>query len=64
MLTGMEVIHVDEYIDELLRDERSCDVILPRIQVSPSPYLISREHCSDVCSMTSAYKGISIVTAR
>ena len=30
----VEVIHVDEFIDELLRDERSCDVILPRIQVS------------------------------
>ena len=28
-----EVIHVDEYIDELLREERCCDVIMPRIQV-------------------------------
>lgn len=27
-----ELVHVDEYIDELLRDERSCDIILPRIQ--------------------------------
>lgn len=27
-----ELIHMDEYIDELLRDERSCDIILPRIQ--------------------------------
>ncbi|CAD6241677.1 GSCOCG00009336001-RA-CDS [Cotesia congregata] len=27
-----EVIHMDEFIDMLLRDERSCDVILPRIQ--------------------------------
>lgn len=26
------ITHVDEFIDELLRDERSCDVILPRIQ--------------------------------
>ena len=29
---SVELIHVDEYIDELLRNERSCDVILPRIQ--------------------------------
>lgn len=27
-----EIIHVDEFIDELLREERVCDVILPRIQ--------------------------------
>ncbi|CAH2239671.1 jg12447 [Pararge aegeria aegeria] len=27
-----EIIHMDEYIDELLREERLCDVILPRIQ--------------------------------
>lgn len=27
-----EAIHMDEFIDELLRDERVCDVILPRIQ--------------------------------
>ncbi|XP_060532507.1 pre-mRNA-splicing factor 38 [Cylas formicarius] len=27
-----ELIHMDEFIDELLRDERVCDVILPRIQ--------------------------------
>lgn len=27
-----ELIHMDEFIDELLREERSCDVILPRIQ--------------------------------
>ncbi|XP_046972760.1 pre-mRNA-splicing factor 38 [Vanessa cardui] len=27
-----ELIHMDEYIDELLREERLCDVILPRIQ--------------------------------
>jgi len=24
---------MDEYIDELLREERACDIILPRIQV-------------------------------
>ncbi|XP_033228756.1 pre-mRNA-splicing factor 38A [Belonocnema kinseyi] len=27
-----ELVHMDEFIDELLREERSCDVILPRIQ--------------------------------
>ncbi|CAL1674961.1 unnamed protein product [Lasius platythorax] len=27
-----ELVHMDEFIDNLLRDERSCDVILPRIQ--------------------------------
>lgn len=27
-----EVIHMDEFIDELLHEERLCDVILPRIQ--------------------------------
>lgn len=27
-----EVIHMDEFIDMLLREERSCDIILPRIQ--------------------------------
>ncbi|XP_050083057.1 pre-mRNA-splicing factor 38 [Anopheles aquasalis] len=27
-----ELIHVDEFIDELLREERVCDIILPRIQ--------------------------------
>ena len=24
--------HVDEFVDELLRDDRVCDVILPRVQ--------------------------------
>ncbi|XP_008546638.1 pre-mRNA-splicing factor 38 [Microplitis demolitor] len=27
-----EIIHMDEFIDNLLREERSCDIILPRIQ--------------------------------
>ncbi|XP_001606816.2 pre-mRNA-splicing factor 38A [Nasonia vitripennis] len=27
-----EIIHVDEFIDDLLRAERCCDIILPRIQ--------------------------------
>ncbi|XP_075986017.1 pre-mRNA processing factor 38 [Anticarsia gemmatalis] len=30
-----EIVHVDEFIDELLREERLCDVILPRIQKRP-----------------------------
>lgn len=31
-LGAFEVIHMDEYIDQLLREERMCDIILPRIQ--------------------------------
>jgi hypothetical protein len=27
-----ELVHLDEFVDELLHGERSCDVILPRIQ--------------------------------
>ncbi|XP_055609504.1 pre-mRNA-splicing factor 38-like [Uranotaenia lowii] len=27
-----ELVHMDEFIDELLREERVCDIILPRIQ--------------------------------
>lgn len=27
-----ELVHMDEFIDELLREERACDIILPRIQ--------------------------------
>lgn len=29
-----ELTHIDEFIDELLREDRVCDVILPRIQVA------------------------------
>ena len=29
----MELLHMDEYVDQLLTQERVCDVILPRIQV-------------------------------
>uniref|UniRef100_A0A8C4WYU4 Pre-mRNA-splicing factor 38B n=1 Tax=Eptatretus burgeri TaxID=7764 RepID=A0A8C4WYU4_EPTBU len=27
-----DILHVDEFIDELLHEERACDIILPRIQ--------------------------------
>lgn len=27
-----EIIHMDEFIDQLLREERVCDIILPRVQ--------------------------------
>jgi len=30
---GFELVYMDDYIDELLHEERCCDVILPRIQV-------------------------------
>ncbi|OWF42142.1 pre-mRNA-splicing factor 38A-like [Mizuhopecten yessoensis] len=29
---GFELIHMDEFIDELIREERVCDIILPRLQ--------------------------------
>ncbi|KAG0277848.1 hypothetical protein BGZ95_005226 [Linnemannia exigua] len=29
--SGYSLIHMDEYIDELLREERVCDVVLPRL---------------------------------
>ena len=29
-----ELLYMDDFIDSLLRDERYCDVILPRIQVN------------------------------
>jgi len=28
-----ELMHVDEFIDDLLHAERICDIILPRLQV-------------------------------
>ena len=31
--SDFEVIFMDDYIDQLLREERFCDVILPRLQV-------------------------------
>lgn len=31
-MAQFEIVHMDEFIDELLREERVCDVILPRIQ--------------------------------
>lgn len=33
VFAGYEVIYMDDFIDELLREERVCDVIMPRIQV-------------------------------
>lgn len=29
---NFEIIHMDEFIDQLLREDRVCDVILPRVQ--------------------------------
>jgi pre-mRNA-splicing factor 38A len=37
-----ELSHMDEFIDTLLREERVCDVILPRIQVRHGQSLVSR----------------------
>lgn len=33
VLPEFELMHVDEFIDELLHSERVCDIILPRLQV-------------------------------
>ena len=32
-IAGFELVHMDEFIDHLLRDERYCDIQLPRLQV-------------------------------
>jgi len=34
LVLGFELVYMDDFIDELLHEERCCDVILPRIQVS------------------------------
>ena len=39
----MELSHMDEFIDELLREDRACDVILPRIQVT-----LTLTHCPEL----------------
>ena len=47
LLLVIEIIHVDEFIDELLREERLCDVILPRIQVTiEQKYYYTFTQCS------------------
>ena len=33
LVPEFELMHVDEFIDDLLHAERMCDVILPRLQV-------------------------------
>jgi len=40
--TGFEIVHVDEFIDELLTQDRVCDIILPRI---PARYLLEDTVC-------------------
>ena len=32
-VSEFELMHVDEFIDQLLHSERICDIILPRLQV-------------------------------
>ena len=43
---------MDEFIDELLREERACDVILPRIQVS----VIHRNIAQNIIQLLNLYK--------
>ena len=33
-ILGLSALHMDEFIDEILHEERVCDIILPRIQVN------------------------------
>jgi len=40
LLLGFELIYMDDLIDELIHDERCCDVILPRIQVTHCQLII------------------------
>ena len=40
MVLGFELVYMDDFIDELLHEERCCDVILPRIQVSHWHHII------------------------
>lgn len=47
-------MHVDEFIDNLLHEERMCDIILPRLQVRlrlvfSHTRLDSSAHTTDVC---------------
>lgn len=34
IFAGFELIHVDEFVDELLMEERHSDIILPRLTVT------------------------------
>lgn len=53
LILEFELMHVDEFIDELLHAERMCDIILPRLQVRLCPVsshtrLDSSAYTSDV----------------
>lgn len=41
-LSEFELMHVDEFIDELLHSERVCDIILPRLQVRKVTLLLPK----------------------
>lgn len=34
LFTAFELVYMDDFVDELLIEDRVCDVILPRLQVS------------------------------
>ncbi len=48
-----ELTHVDEFIDELLHEERVCDIILPRLQVRRQAYQLHILTCTMI--MTSVF---------
>ena len=37
-----ELLHVDEFVDELLHSDRVCDIILPRLQVKGKASYVPR----------------------
>lgn len=53
-LSEFELMHVDEFIDELLHSERVCDIILPRLQVKDKG-LLSKSPFSPQDQQTDKY---------
>lgn len=56
---AFELIHMDELIDHLLREERCCDVILPRIQ---KRHVLEENNELGILSVTCNYWFLSICT--
>jgi hypothetical protein len=53
---GFELIHVDEFIDELLTEERACDIILPRVTVSTAPTTMSSDICMGLATTVELFR--------
>jgi hypothetical protein len=37
-MQDLVIRHMDEFVDELLREERICDIILPHLPVRPANF--------------------------